>query len=306
MRLLRAELASDAFFLPCVMYICYLDESGTADLSGNTEHFVLVGLAIPASTWKAKDSQIATIKGKFGLDESEIHAAWMARDYPEQRSVPGFEALDHSARRKGVLGVRALNVARAGRRAGSELLKNYRKTEPYVHLARRERKACLAELAEVVGGWTDAKLFADACWKRHVPAGTDNFAFAFEQVVTRFHTYLVNTGDSLGILVQDNNQTVAKRLTGAMRVYHAKGTFFSKIKRIVETPLFVDSELTSIVQLADLCAYATRRFFDNDERELFDRVLPRFDRNLGRLVGLRHFTAKYPCRCDVCVDHGRV
>jgi hypothetical protein len=83
------------------------------------------------------------------------------------------------------------------------------------------------------------------------------------------------------------------------------GTTFVAIDRIVETPLFVDSELTLMVQLADLCAYATRRFFENGETDLFDRIYPAFDRVGGKVVGLRHYTGKNKCKCRVCVDHGR-
>jgi hypothetical protein len=132
-------------------------------------------------------------------------------------------------------------------------------------------------------------------------------AFAFEQVATRFHHYLVDTAQpgAVGLLVQDNNDTAATHLTGLMRRFHEQGTAFSFIERIVETPLFVDSELTAMVPLADLCSYAVRRFFENSETDLLDRIYPRFDRAHGKLVGLRHYTAKQPCSCRVCVDHGR-
>ena len=44
-----------------------------------------------------------------------------------------------------------------------------------------------------------------------------------------------------------------------------------------------------MVQVADLVAYATRRFFDNGETDLFDRFYSRYDRTPGGLlVGLRH------------------
>ena len=69
--------------------------------------------------------------------------------------------------------------------------------------------------------------------------------------------------------------------------------------------MFVDSELTSMVQLADLCAYAVRRFFEKGETNLFNKIKPRIDRNHGKLVGLRHFTSKHQCKCQVCVGHGR-
>jgi hypothetical protein len=105
-----------------------------------------------------------------------------------------------------------------------------------------------------------------------------------------------------GLIVQDNNPTVAKRLTEMMKRFHREGTRWTGINHIIETPLFVDSGLTSMVQLADLCAYAIRRFFENDEHDLFNRVYSRFDRAGGAVVGIRHF-ADGACTCRVCHDH---
>lgn len=286
------------------MYFCYLDESGVVEHGGNTDHFVFLGFAVPASTWKQKDTQVDSIKAKYGLRDAEVHTAWMAREYPEQKVIPSFESLNWEERRKAVFGTRTLNLARATRKSNKELLKNYRKTEAYVHLTRSERGACLTELAQLIGGWADIRIFCDAHSKQHLN-GIDHFRIAFEQVVTRFNTFLTNATDDLGLLVQDNNPTVSHRLTNIMRMYHRQGTLWSSIDKIVETPLFVDSELTSMVQLADLCAYATRRYFEKNERPLFDLIRGRFDRNQKWLVGLRHFTGKTKCQCEVCVDHGR-
>lgn len=287
------------------MYITYLDESGTPEKTGSTSHFILVGLAIPAETWKAKDQQVDAIKLKYELYEKEIHTAWIARDYPEQKRVNGFAALDWSARRKAVEAVRTLNLTKPRKNSQQKaLLKNYKKTAPYIHLTRDERLALLDELASLVEGWPDARLFADAHDKNRL-AGIDHFEFAFEQVVTRFNTYLLLTGSEIGLLVQDNNETIAKRLTATMRDFHRKGTAWGNVGRVIETPMFVDSELTSMVQLADLCAYAIRRFIENGERRLFDRVKQRIDRKDGNWVGIRHYTGRYKCRCEICLAHGR-
>jgi hypothetical protein len=137
-------------------------------------------------------------------------------------------------------------------------------------------------------------------------------------VVTRFHTFLSkredervkrggsSTGrsvDNYGLLIEDNNQTVAKNITVLMRKFHRQGTLWATVERIIETPLFVDSSLTSMVQMADLCAYATRRFFENGEEDLFDRVFGRFDQARGRIVGIRHYVGAKPCTCKVCAAH---
>jgi hypothetical protein len=91
-----------------------------------------------------------------------------------------------------------------------------------------------------------------------------------------------------------------------MRRFHKLGTAWVNIERIVETPLFVDSHLTSMVQLADLAAYAVRRFYEHGETDLFDRLYVKFDRvSDGTVVGIRHYTGKEACQCRVCSDHGR-
>lgn len=289
------------------MYICYLDESGTVEKGDTSGHFVLVGLAIPAAAWKSKDAQIDQVKEKYGLLGAEIHTAWMIRDYPEQRLINEFGTKERGDRRRLVIAARAQNLARSRSKKQQRSIElNYRKTNAYVHLTRSERIRCVEELADLIGSWGDARLFAEAQQKRSLPNGEGDFEEAFEQVVTRFNTCLRNVGGLYGLLVQDNNETVAERLTKQMRKFHKEGTTWAKdIEFVVETPMFVDSELTSMVQLADLCAYAIRRFCDNGEDNLLDRVSPVFDRNGSKLVGMRHYTRADGCECKLCLEHGR-
>lgn len=287
------------------MYICYLDESGVTEKHSSTDHFILIGVAIPADTWKAKDHSVVEIKKRFGLKNEEIHTAWMLRKYPEQDRIKKFDRKHWDDRRKEVLAIRSLNLSRPRtNKKQKELLKNYRKTAAYIHLTLDERKRCISDLADLVGSWDDARLFGEAYDKNNAAIG-EPFDVAFEQVVTRFNTFLSLAVEQYGILVQDNNETVCRRLTHSMRRFHLSGTLWTSIDKIIETPLFVDSSLTSMVQISDLCAYATRRFFDKGETYFFDKIYSRFDRNRGKCVGLRHFTGTYACKCKVCIDHGR-
>lgn len=204
----------------------------------------------------------------------------------------------------------SLNAAAArGAKPARDLAKNHKKTNDYIHLTYSERVDLVRDVADLIGGWGDCFLFADAQRKDSHDVRNkinDVFDFAFEQVVTRFDTFLSRGSDEeFGMVVQDRNETASDRLTWLMRRFHERGTAFSAISRIVETPLFVDSALTSMVQLADICSYATRRFIENNEADLFDRIYSRFDRVMGKLVGLRHYTGKTQCSCRICVDHGR-
>lgn len=286
------------------MYICYLDESGTLEPDPTSSHFVFVGVAIPAETWKQKDRDVFAVKRRFELERAEIHAGWMLRPYPEQDRVPEFASMDYPTRRNAVLGVRALNLSRPRDNTKQKnLLKNYRKTTPYIHLTLDERVDVISSLAQVIRRWGDCRLYGEA-HDKSCSSGSRAYENAFEQVVTRFNIYLSNVR-SFGILVQDHNETVCKRLTEKMREFHRTGTLWSAIENIMETPLFVDSQLTSMVQIADVCSYLTRRFFEKGETAIFDRIYDRFDRNRGRLVGLRHYTGSQQCLCRVCRDHGR-
>jgi hypothetical protein len=198
------------------------------------------------------------------------------------------------------------------------LKKLYAKSSDYIHLTHAQRTKLLRELADEIGSWKDARLFAEAVDKTTMSPGADLFEKAFEQVVTRFHIFLskretervrrggASTGmsvDNHGLLIQDNNQTVAKNITALMRKFHHQGTLWASVERIIETPLFVDSSLTSMVQMGDLCAYATRRFFENEEKDLFHRIFGRFDHAHGRIVGIRHYVGAKSCPCEVCAAH---
>jgi hypothetical protein len=302
------------------MHFCYLDESGTPEIGAETSHFILLGLAIPACAWHPKDRRINAIKAKYGLQDVEVHTGYIARRFPEQEHITNFDKLDSVQRRTAMTAARAQVLVKAAALKVPSKLKQlkklYAKTDAYTHLMLPQRTGLLRDLADEIGSWTDARLFAEAVDKRTMKPGADIFGQAFETVVTRFHYYLCHrpgqeasktnklSADHLGLLIQDNNETVAKALTSLMRRFHKQGTLWSKVERIIETPLFVDSSLTSMVQMADLCAYATRRFFENQETDLFDRIFGRFDKAHGKVVvGIRHFVEGAPCTCRVCLAH---
>lgn len=295
------------------MYMCYLDESGVQENAG-TSHFVLLGLAVVAEDWKTLENQITQCKQRYGLADAEIHAAWVARRYVEQERIPNFDHLPWADRRQATQTIRDQDLIRIAAHGTAKQLKaaklSYRKTSAYIHLTLNERRQLLRELADCIVGWQEARIFAEVLDKRHTYASVrplPPFEFAFTELVQRYEYFLRNRGNFLnrtlyGFIIQDNNETIARRLTSMMRRFHAQGTRWTGIDHIIETPFFVDSHLTSMVQMADLCGYATRRFFENNETDLFNRIYPRFDRVGQDVVGIRHFT-RPGCDCRVCRDH---
>jgi hypothetical protein len=300
------------------MYLCYIDESGTSQIPGNTSHFILAGLAVPIWHWKTCDQEVYFIKRKYELEKAEIHVAWMMRRYPEQDSIADFNLLDYDQRRRQVNSIRVSKQLALQKKGFSKAYqtnkKFYQKTADYIHLSHPERVNCVKEIADCIGNWGFARLFAECIDKTHfdpVRAPSPIDVQAFEQVVSRFEQYLQNLarsarseheGDVFGLLIHDNNPTIAKKHTQLMKGFHFKGTLWTAIKHIIETPLFVDSELTSMVQVSDLCAYALRRYLENSEEELFDLIFKRADRKGSATVGVRHF-ADQSCSCKICDSH---
>jgi hypothetical protein len=303
------------------VYLCYVDESGTPEIPGNTSHFVLAGISIPIWRWRDADHEIAAIMRRYGLEGKELHTAWLLRKYPEQARVNNFDALSWQARRTAVERDRnqqLLRLQKSGKgKTYQQNKKTFAHTHSYIHLTSAERAGLVREVADVVAAWGYARLFAECIDKLHFDqslAGCSVDEQAFEQVVSRFEQFLVNTEEldpvvarqqkNFGLLVHDNNQTVARKHTMLMRGFHKKGTLWTKVKRLIETPLFVDSSLTGMVQVADLCGYALRRYLENSETDLFGRIFVRADRARSTVVGVRHFTTMN-CACDICRAHRR-
>ena len=295
------------------MYLCYVDESGTPDVPGNTSHFILAGLSIPIWHWHSADRDISAILRHYGLAGEELHTAWILRSYIEQQRIPNFEQLSREQRRIAVDRERNRQLLQLqqsrNHKAYQQQKKNFAHTKAYIHLTRDERRQLIRDVADCVSRWGYARLFAECVDKVYFdPSRTSRTLDeqAFEQVVSRFEQFLSRTEGptqrNYGLLVHDNNQTVAKKHTDLMRRFHQQGTLWTMIERIIETPLFVDSRLTSLVQIADLCSYALRRYLENQESDLFSRVFSRADRIGPTVVGIRHY-APTACGCEICRLH---
>jgi Protein of unknown function (DUF3800) len=294
------------------MYICYVDESGTSEIPGTTSHFVLAGLSIPIWHWRTSDRAVTAIMARFGLDGKELHTAWLLRPYLEQSRIPDFEHMDWDTRRATVERERNryLLSLQQGRRTKTyrTAKKTFAHSREYTHLTLGERRQLVQEVADIVSNWGYARLFAECVDKAHFdPTRTARTVAeqAFEQVVSRFEQYLesITDGDKIyGLLVHDNNETVDRKHTELMREFHRRGTLWTNVSHIIETPLFVNSDLTSMVQVADLCSYALRRYIENKETDLFKRIFQRADRKYGFTVGVRHFTDP-SYSCEICQTH---
>ena len=119
----------------------------------------------------------------------------------------------------------------------------------------------------------------------------------------KYLTRLRDAGDrQRGLLILDNSshETSLQRLANEFRAY---GTRWGIIRNLADTPFFVDSRASRLVQLADHVAYAVFRRYNASDTQYFDIIAAKFDSADGVLHGLSHKQNNNPsCMCPACMS----
>jgi hypothetical protein len=134
----------------------------------------------------------------------------------------------------------------------------------------------------------------------------DPVELAFEDLCSRFDMYLDRlkaAGDrQRGILILDES-THETTLQKMAREFRTLGTRWGVVRNLAETPLFVDSQASRLVQLADNVAYAVFRRYNSQDAQYFDIISSKFDSVEGVIHGLSHKqTADPMCMCVACLS----
>lgn len=292
------------------MFLLYLDESGVPEPHPDqTSHYVVVGIAVHEGTWFALERLLRKLKKRYGLEQDgdwELHAAWILSRFREQERVSGFADLDWSARHKAIQHLRAEKMEQQSSWSSKKRRRKidfYKQTEPYIHLTSKERKDLVRDALTVVSNYRRGLyLFGEAINKETLSPAIDPVRESFSQLIARFERFLKSRKQKhWGLVTMDQNPTQAKRLNKMLADFQRKGTRWTDVERVIESPFFVDSSTCAGVQVADLCAYALRRYVEKNEIERFELIFPKFFRQRGKLHGLRHFTEK-GCSCLICED----
>ena len=170
-------------------------------------------------------------------------------------------------------------------------------------IKREEREKAYADALTVLGRSTQVRLFGAAIHKA-ARSPEDPMEYAFEQLINRFDRFLArlhrmnNTQRGIVILDKSSYET---SLQGLAREFRLDGHRWGQLRNISETPLFVDSRATRMIQYADLVAYALRRYYENGQSVYFDRIAHLFDAEGGIIHGLVHYipTGAH-CGCRIC------
>jgi hypothetical protein len=183
---------------------------------------------------------------------------------------------------------------------------------PFDAMSREERRAIIKEVLRVfASSYRWAKAFACAVHKPSYP-NHDPMEIAFEDLCSRFDMMLGRLRDEAtshkGLIILDEStyETTLQRLA---RDFRTLGTRWNNvIRNIVDVPLFVDSQASRCVQVADHVAYAVFRRFESGDTNYLDPILSRFDYD-GRIFhGLSHKHAqRMPgCMCPACLSRREV
>ena len=153
--------------------------------------------------------------------------------------------------------------------------------------------------------YQSAAAFACAIHKPSYP-NHDPVELAFEDLCSRFDMYLNRlrgTGDrQRGILILDESahETTLQKMA---REFRTLGTRWGVIRNMAETPLFVNSGASRLVQLADHVAYAVFRRYNASDAKYLDVIASKFDSVDGVIHGLAHKQAGNPeCMCIACLS----
>ena len=181
-----------------------------------------------------------------------------------------------------------------------------RRNPPWKGMSRDEAQGVIkAVLTVLESSYESARAFACAVHKPSYP-DRDPMELAFEDLCSRFDRYLFRTkgegNRDRGILILDES-THETTLQKMARDFRTLGTQWGVIRNLAETPLFVDSKASRLVQLADHVAYAVFRRYNAGDANDFDIIARRFDASGGTIHGLAHkHHLREDCLCIACMS----
>lgn len=181
--------------------------------------------------------------------------------------------------------------------------------EPWHSMPRTDRSTLMKSVYTLLG--TEVKgvsLFGVAMRKADYPLATP-IQRTCEEIAGHFDAYLEgleledkNNAKQRGLMIFDRSRH-EKTVQALLTQYRTTGASFGRIRHLAEVPLFTDSKITRLLQLADFVAYAIYRRYERSDTQFFDAILPRFHESGGKLHGLLHMNTNHrECYCQPCMS----
>jgi hypothetical protein len=245
------------------MYLLYLDDAGSPS-NREERYFVLGGICV-----------------------YEAQADWFAREL--DKLAAAFDAEDPSRVEFHASGIFS------------------RRQAPWKTLYQDDARGVIKSVLHIVrSSYASACCFACAIDKGSLRPDQDCVSLAFEDLCQRFDFFLARKGRQgdrqRGLLILDRSteETSLQRLS---REFRRVGTQWGVVRNLADTPMFVDSRASRLVQIADHVAYAVFRRYNAGDAQYFDIIAPRFDESDGVIHGLAHkHSEQQTCVCPACLS----
>jgi hypothetical protein len=179
-----------------------------------------------------------------------------------------------------------------------------RRVFPWDRMQREEAKGVIKAVLRIIQtSYNTTNIFACAIHKKSFPQ-LDSMQVAFEDLCSRFDLFLGRLRDTgerqRGLLILDNcsYESIFQKMS---EKFKKRGTQWGRLCNLAETPLFVDSKASRLVQVADHIAYAVFRRYNAADTSYMDIIASRFFLADGTLHGLAHKQTIDPqCMCPAC------
>ena len=180
------------------------------------------------------------------------------------------------------------------------------RVDPWKAMGKPDRRNVINSVLKVIqGSYESARLFACAVHKQSFP-DQDPMEMAFEDLCSRFDQYLKKTSKGSerqrGMVILDKS-SYETTLQGLARNFRTLGTQWGVISTLADTPMFMDSRASRLIQVADHVAYAVNRRYTTGDTSFFDQIVSRFDSQDGIIHGLAHKQKiDMNCMCPACLS----
>jgi len=179
--------------------------------------------------------------------------------------------------------------------------------QPWDSMTRPDRQELLKAIYGLIARETKGvTLFGVALQKPDYPKSSP-IQRTCEEMAGHFDAYLqgleiaATSGEKQrGLMIFDQSRH-EKTVQALMTQYRTTGASFGKIRHLAEVPLFTDSKITRMLQLADFVAYALYKRYESSFAQFFDMIIPRFYEAGGKIHGLIHLNLNHKtCYCPGC------
>ena len=247
------------------MFLLYIDESGTFDK--DRQHGVFGGISVHEADLNDLKAQVDSVMACY-LDPHnqglELHASDMRTGSGPWRKIPG-------------------DVRRDLLRAIVNLIGNYQ-----------------SPTGNQYG------LFAVARAPYAVPLA-DPIERSIQELLYHFAASLKGLGPANGIVICDEarHEQVIQPLVSRWRDEGDTRRFWrlKPLRAVVEVPLFADSSVTRLLQLADIVAHSVYLSYERRDDTWIGPLLRAFFTEGGVMHGLTHLTPDFRvCSCPACIS----